>query len=434
MKKVLVASYYFPPCNIISAQRARSFADNFKQHGLYPVVVTRHWTGDENSTDGYESENLSPPSVTEYENYTLVQLPYRAQLDRSYHRPLLASRFGKLLLYTGLYAAGTVNPKCNAYANFYDHIVEYLSAHPVDYILATAFPMNTIKLGHILARKFNVPFIADFRDLWDNRLLSADYRPPPAARIQNFFYESYLKKWLGNADLITAVSQPLADEAKRLAPHAKTLVVTNGFEAHLFAEARRRYAPPAGKFVFSVIGTLEPQLDLSVMTRGLNLFLRNKDLSEIELNFVGSGVVPEVKRYLAAELPPECTNITDRIARTEAIRKMIESHVLFHAGWRGLRGIASGKLYEYLGAGRNVLIAPGDRDVMERIVTETGAGRVADSPEQFAGIMDSWFAEWKKNGTVEYGGIDEKIRVYTREKQAEKLASAILSLEQASRH
>jgi hypothetical protein len=59
---------------------------------------------------------------------------------------------------------------------------------------------------------------------------------------------------------------------------------------------------------------------------------------------------------------------------------------------------------------------------------------VADSPEQFAAIMDTWFAEWKENGTVEYGGIDEKIRVYTREKQAEKLASAILSLEQASRH
>jgi hypothetical protein len=43
--------------------------------------------------------------------------------------------------------------------------------------------------------------------------------------------------------------------------------------------------------------------------------------------------------------------------------------------------------------------------------------------------MDTWFAEWKENGTVEYGGIDEKIRVYTREKQAEKLAAGILSLE-----
>ena len=152
MKRILIASYYFPPCNVVAAQRVQSFADNFKKHGLYPIIVKRHWNGDENSTEGYESKNLKPPIITETGNYTLIQLPYRAQLNRIYHRPFLASRTSKMLLYSLLYSAGTINPKCNAYDCFYDHLKSYLSENPVDFILATVFPMNTFNLGQKLTQ------------------------------------------------------------------------------------------------------------------------------------------------------------------------------------------------------------------------------------------------------------------------------------------
>lgn len=429
MKKILIATYYFPPCNIISAQRAKSFADNFKKYGLHPIVVTRHWNGDENSTAGYESENLKPPAVTEFESYTLIQLPYSARLNEFYHRPLMKSNVGKSLLYAGLYALGTVNPKCDALECFSDYLLEYLNKNPVDYIFATAFPMNAIKLGSFLARKFNKPFIADFRDLWDNSLLSKNYQPSSANRLQNFFYEFYLRKWLKEAKLVTAVSRPLFDEIQRIAPHTKQLLVTNGYEEELFAEAREQFTPPSDKFVFSVIGTLEPKLDLSVMLEGLKLFWADKNPSEIRLNFIGAAAFPEIKGLIERNLPGKFTTVTARLPRAEAIRRTCESHVLFHAGWRGFRGMASGKIYEYLGARRNILIAPGDKDVMEKIITETRAGKSADTPEEFAAILNEWFAEWKANGKIAYHGLPEKIQNYSRENQAAKLAREILALE-----
>src|SRR5687768_6104456 len=104
MTTILIVSYFFPPCNIVAAQRIKSFADNFKKFGLYPVIVTRHWTGEENSTAGYESENLDPPTVTDFDTYTLIELPYAARLARFYHYPFLTFRPGNLLLYTFLYA------------------------------------------------------------------------------------------------------------------------------------------------------------------------------------------------------------------------------------------------------------------------------------------------------------------------------------------
>lgn len=426
VKKILVISYYFPPCNIISAQRARSFAENFKQHGLHPVIVTRHWKGDETSTAGYESENLSPPAITEFDDYTLIQLPYAAQLNGPLQRALEGNRAGKLFLYSLLYASGTINPKCNADAAFGDYLEGYLSKNPVDYILATAFPMNALKLGSRLAQKFNIPFIGDFRDLWDNALLSKSYSPTLPQRLQNAFYEFYLRKWLTSVKLVTAVSEPLFDEIGRIAPNVKKLLVTNGFEASLFEKARGQFEPSGDAFVFSVIGTLEPKLDLSVMIDGLKLFLVDKSQGEVRLNFIGVEAFPEVAARLKNDLPS--AKITGRIDRGEAIRMMTESHVLFHAGWRGYRGMASGKIYEYLGARRNMLIAPDDRDVMHKIVTETRSGKLADTPEEFAAVMNDWFAEWRSTGRVEYYGIELQIENYTREKQAEKLAREILAI------
>ena len=128
-------------------------------------------------------------------------------------------------------------------------------------------------------------------------------------------------------------------------------------------------------------------------------------------------------------LPAEITKVTDRVPRYQAIRKTLESHVLFHGGWRGFRGMASGKIYEYLGAGRNILIAPNDYDVIEQIIKDTGTGKFADTPAEFAKVLNDWFEEWKTTGKLAFAGKPEKIKNYTREKQAENLARTILSLE-----
>jgi hypothetical protein len=221
---------------------------------------------------------------------------------------------------------------------------------------------------------------------------------------------------------------PLADEVKRLAPHAKSLVITNGFERELFAQASQNFPPPTNKFNFSVIGTLKPNQDLSVMLDGLKLFLTDKNLADIELNFVGTTEFKDVAELIEKSLPPACTRVSDRIPRESAIEHMCRSHVLFYAGWRGHRGIASGKIYEYLGARRNILIAPNDKDVLEKIIAETGAGKIADSAQELADILNAWFVEWQSTGKLEYGGIAEQIENYTRERQAKILAAEILKL------
>lgn len=429
MKKILILSYYFPPCNIISSQRPQSFANNFAENGLFPIVVTRHWSGDEKNVLDYQYSDHRAVSIEKNEGFDVIRLPYFARFQRRFGW-LLRYRLASKLIYAPLYALGIFDPECDADDCFRDFLRDYLSENPVDFLLVTATPINTIKLGHMLADEFRIPLVADFRDLWNNQLLNEKYHPDLTSRYRNFFLAFHLRRWLRSARLITSVSVPVLEGiTQNLRPPSKTLVITNGFEQYLFDSRQKPIASEHKQFVFSVVGTLHTTQDLSVMIEGLRIFLRDKNLEDIRLNFVGTAALPDVKKLLEANLPTACTFVTDRIPRSQALAEMQASDVLFYAGWRGFRGIASGKIYEYLGARRNILIAPNDRDVIESIIAKTDAGKIADTPEEFAKIMNAWFVEWKSTGKVEYRGIEEQIEKYTREKQAEKLALEILKLQ-----
>lgn len=428
MKKVLIIAYFYPPLNAIGPVRPASFADNFAQHGLYPIVITRHWKGDEKTYQDACVDNLSPLEITENEQQTVIRLPSVAGLGGFLNRfrnfPLVEKT---LMSVFALF--GEFHVKNNAYECLYDYLQNYLKQNKVDYIFATALPLSSIKLGHKLSVQFKIPFIADFRDLWDNNILENNYAPGLVTRAKNAVYEFYIKKWLKSAVLLTSVSESLLEEVHRLNPKAETTVIMNGFEEKLFSDLDKLKVEGKKKFVFSVIGTLYPRQDLSILISGMKLFLADKNLDEIQLNFIGTAYFEEVKQFLESNLPKQCTLITDRVKRDEALRILANTDVVFHAGWKGFRGIVSGKIFEYLGSKNKILIAPSDGDVMQKLISETKAGKTADTPEEFAAALNEWFAEWKSLGFVPYTGDFEKVLSYSRENQAAKLASRIAALD-----
>lgn len=422
MKNVLIVTYFFPPCNCVSAERTKSYAEHFKKYGLFPTVVTRHWAGDETGDSAeFARPNRNPPKITRNEAYTLIQLPYLVEKNQLLQRITPVRRFVNLINT----ATGNFSSQEDTQKAFYEYLNVYLKENPFDYLMVVSAPLNIIKLGQRLAKKYDLTLIADFIDVWDNGLLSADYKPNWDTRLRNFFYELYLRRWLKSASLITSVSGGMTEQIERICPEAKTMVVMNGFEKEseeLHLKSSDNVNP---KFTFSVMGALYPQQDLSIMIEGLQLFLKDKNLAEIQLNFIGTAAFKQVKLFLEDNLPKECTSVTARIPFEQARQKTRESHVLFYAGWKGYKGLPSAKIYSYLGAGRNILIAPSDKDLLAEIISETEAGKITDSPAEFAQILNQWFHEWKTTGNLTYRGKPEKIEFYSWENQAKLFAEEI---------
>lgn len=427
MKKVLIITYCYPPCNAISSHRPRSFAENFAEHGLYPIVVTRHWDGNEKTWLDFQRPNTSPPRITADEKATVIELPYEGKLFSRFNRikGIAPLRKAAALLLT---ASGRFQIHNYAIESFEGYLNAYLSKNRVHYIYATCDPFSVAKLGHRLSKRFDIPLVVDFRDLWNNKLLSNEYRPSLNERVIDRLHEWYLSKWIEPAKFVTAVTGPINEEVRRISPGMRTLTVTNGFETELFRRLAEEQHVENEKFTFSIIGTLFPEHDLSVLADGMALFLSGKNRSTIQLNLIGTAGIPEIKEFFEKRFPADCMRLTERVPREEALQIMNRSDVLFHAGWRSYRGIASGKVFEYMGARKNVLIAPGDQDIMEELVTSTGVGKVANTPEEFAAVMNDWYDEWKRNGRLEWRGDMSKIMIYSRENQARILAEEILKI------
>jgi len=427
MKKVLIITYCYPPCNAISSHRPKSFADNFVQYGLYPIVVTRHWKGDEKTWLDFQRPDLTSPEVTVTEDATVIQLPYSGRRQKSFDRIAKYKLLRKAVAFF-LSLTGTFQIHNDAIESFEEFLNDYLDKNKVDYIFATVDPLSIGKLAYRLHKRFGIPIVVDFRDLWNNSILSSEYRPSLSGRVIDFLYEWHIARWIKPAKFVTSVTEPINEEVRRISPGMPTLTITNGFETKFFESFREVKQVENEKFTFSIIGTLFPEHDLSVLVDGMNLFLAGKDLSTVQLNLIGTAGIPEIKEFFEKSFPASCTRLTERIPRDEALRIMSSSDVLFHAGWRNYRGIASGKVFEYMGARRNVLIAPGDKDIMEELVTSTGVGKVANSHGEFAGIMNEWYSEWQKNGKLEWHGDISRIMHYSRENQARLLAEAILEI------
>lgn len=107
---------------------------------------------------------------------------------------------------------------------------------------------------------------------------------------------------------------------------------------------------------------------------------------------------------------------------------MEQSHLLWQPEMKGYTGMYTGKIFEYLGAKRTILVAPSLGDVLDRLLEETKAGKSFHSSEEISTYILQKYSEWKENGFIRYEGNDASISFYSREKQSERLLQFIQSV------
>ena len=425
MKKVLVLTYYMPPCNGAPSWRPYSWAQNFHLHGWFPVVVTRHWQGDESSWEDFLRDNHRPirhERNSQFEQYSLPTKRFRLNdiLDsKGLHKRLLAN-----LYYFVLGLAGRFNSEIDADLTFRKFVMELLDKDKFDAILVTSPPSVIMRLIPDIRRKTDAVIVADIRDLWNNMLLRENYAPSFKQKIWDFLYSSYYKRWLKKVDAITVIVDQFVPVISKLSP-APVHVIYNGYESYLFESVNR---DRKDKFYFSVVGNVYPEQDLSVMLKGLSVFLADKSPEEINVRFIGVDALGDIGAGVRKEVPAEFLTITGRVSKEMAVYETANATVLSYPGWKGVKGIISTKMFDYIASGNRILIAPGDGDIIDAMVSDSGAGKSVDDVDAFVSLLEQWFMEWKQTGDLSTGSENEKIRFYSRENQAKRMAALLDAL------
>ena len=220
MKKILILSYHALPMNVISAYRANAYLKHLSKYGYHPTLLTHNW----------DDHNSTKVSIEKMDFGTTIRVPIPVESLKTQnlptHKAAILWRWSKGFLDQNAISLAS-------YRALKKYCFEILSIQDFDMVLGIFSPHHHLRLCYELHEKFQIPYVLDFRDLWDNRVIHKKYQPNFTEGIQDIITKHYWKKWLSKALFYSITSE---DWGKKIAEFSSTSmkVVHNGFDPELF--------------------------------------------------------------------------------------------------------------------------------------------------------------------------------------------------------
>ncbi len=375
MKRVLIISYYWPPAGGISIIRPLKLAKYLRKSGWEPVICTAknaHYPFEDE--DGLHDipkdlEIIKVPIVEPYEAYKKLT----GQKEKSALADVIQNAPKRSFLHKlSVWIRGNFfipDARCLWIKPALKELTAYLKTHPVDAIITTGPPHSVNRLGYLLKKKYNLPWLADFQDPWTQ----VDYYQH--FKISSWAHKRHRKmenQVFNHADLITIVSESWKTDLQSIG--AKDVkVIPLGFDPEDF----QTKVSTDESFTLTHLGLLgrdrNPNTLLKVISR---ICSENKVFaSKFRLQLVGV-VNEELKRQVLELNISRQVIYKNQVSRKESLRLMQSSQLLLLLlnNAKNVSGRIPGKVFEYFGAQRPILsLGPKGTDV-ENILIDSKVG------------------------------------------------------------
>ncbi|HNQ11920.1 MAG TPA: glycosyltransferase [Bacteroidia bacterium] len=425
-KKLLIVCYYYPPCNAVGSLRIKSFSDYLKSD-FDITVMSRHWDGSEASWDDYIYDIKGEDKVSEHDGVRCLYV--ESKKNPMYHffsslNALLILRWMRFSYFGFLALLGHIQVQVNGYLSFRKPLKELLSKEKFDVVLISNPPQNMVRLVKPIRQYHKGGIVVDYRDLFFNRKLRSDYQPSPYRLVLDRLYDHYQRKYLKHADHLVTIVPEFAGELHRIISKPMSIIY-NGYDKKFFQHTEEKNFK---KFTVSMIGSLYPEQDIGFMLNMIERFVQDKSENEVQFRFVGLNSVVEVETQIKQFKLQQYLSYERRVSQQEAANETISASVLYFPAWAGYRGFISTKIFDYMASGTPILIAPGDHNIMDQVVSESGCGVIAHSVEEAVNRLNMFYKEWKENGKIINKGNKNYVERYSREQQAIELKKVLYSL------
>ncbi|MBN2621518.1 glycosyltransferase [candidate division WOR-3 bacterium] len=299
-RRVLMISYYWPPCGGPGALRPVKFAKYLPDYGIEPIVLTR-------------------------KNIAYHSLDYELHHEVSLVRTIRTESLDPARL---LYLAGMRSYKPRAWhiplkqgLNFPDHKMPWLpfafsAAKSLDFdsVYVTAPPFSAFLLGYEIAYASKKPLILDFRDSWL-------YFPfmPYQGFLQRSFVMFWEKKVTHAAHAIITVDDNIKDDLIKRYPDiaGRILVLPNGYDPDDFASVEK---PPV--FTLTYLGTVREERNPRTILDAVEQAIKSYGIKDLRFVFIGH--VEE--KYRALMNRYSFVQIAGHLPYKKALRKFARSH------------------------------------------------------------------------------------------------------------
>lgn len=426
MRRVLILSYHFNQTDNIGSVRLRGLAKYLPLFGWEPVVITAKTV--RSSGDPESNPPGNPVTVIEvpYDDPFVrwkkaLGLPTDITVRENFNLP--AEKRGKTVLDRLLdlwieiftYPDDTIDWARAAV----EKATELREVTAFDAVISSSSPCTAHIIGSELKKRFCIPWIADFRDLWTQNHYNEH------SRIRNCLERNLELRNLATSDLLTTVSGPLSEKLKELHTGKRVVPIVNGFDP----DQMNPGLPLSEKFCVTYTGVLyKGKRDPEPLLRSLRNLIDEGtvDPRDIEVNFFGNDqgwLVHDVTKYHLDGI----VKVHGPVPRAESIRRQREAQVLLLLLWNDPeeKGVYTGKIFDYLAARRPVLAIGTEKGVVDDLLEETNAGIHVSTDEEIREQLLKYYKEYKNSGVVRFQGDTGTIERYSHREMAKRFAGAL---------
>ena len=429
-KKVLIISYYFPPCGGAGVQRTLKFVKYLPQFGWQPVVLT--------------ARNADYPA---YDPSLLMEVPERMPVYKAW----IFEPYSLYRKWTGRPAGEAVDIATLTLSEaerrqWPERLAEWVREaffvpdarigwfpfalwkgltvvrrEGIKLLYSSAPPYTCHLIGLFLKRLTGLPWVVDFRDSWIGWHSTPQRRPWLSRRLE-FWMEEMVLGW---ADRIVTVSEGIWADLKgrhTWIRDERWQWLPNGYDAEDFQWAKPQKKD--ARLTFTYTGSLYGNRHPGALLKALQEVFKEQPETRDHIRFrfigrIGRTILDELQSHTWRDVVEVIPYVSHQKCLGYLLATDVSLLIIDDAPVN--RGILTGKLFEYLGAQKPILALAPEGEAAN-LIRDTNTGIVIP-PKAIGKIKEAifnYYMDWKK-GTLERGDF-RKIMEFDRRKLTQKLA------------
>jgi len=409
MKKVLYITYYWPPSGGAGVQRSLKFVKYLQDFGIEAIVLT------------VNSGKASYPII---DDTLLEDVPKSLKVfstDSFEPLSIFSKLRGKKKIPYGGFANSGKETQIDKFfkfvrGNFFipdarrgwvkyavKEAVEIIKREDISTIIISSPPHSSQLIGLKLKKILpHCSWIADLRDPWTDIFYYHQLSHTELAKKKDIAYE---REVLEKSDAAVVVSEDI----KRLflkksnkIREEKIFVIPNGFDPSDFDH---KNDPSKEVFIIGYVGTIAENYHPEILFSAISSIRRKFPTLKIKLRFVGSATSHLMELAALYDLT-NSLELISHVSHAEALKFMQSSSMLLLLipNVENNKGILTGKLFEYIGAGRPIIgIGPVDGDA-GMILKQEDCGKMFDhhSEKELEEYLIDSILRWEKDHRFGY--------------------------------
>ncbi|MCF0126503.1 MAG: glycosyltransferase [Clostridia bacterium] len=421
--KILIIAYFFPQTNTIGALRPYSWAKYFSSQGHDVTVAT--------------VKNREKPDDLDYDlsKFTVISEPLTLKHNTSEHNSYnqdsqCSSK--KASLYSRIYASlkKTVFDFSTKTGILYgcrypdfrlgwvNRLYKRLKNEQFDVVISTGCPYIVHSVAYKLRQDKDFFWVIDWRDLWTNNSAAK------GLKVFHSYERKLERKYHSACDLVTTVSEGLRDELTKITDK-RVEVIYNGFDPEEYTVITDNPRKDNPKIVISYLGSIykgsrDPEPLFAALAELISEHKINE--AEFELNFAGPNT--DVKDLAQKYKLDNSYHFLGKLSRRESLQLQYDSDILlFLESEHKTKGILTGKLFEYISLGREIVAIgiTGNNDA-GKLIEASGIGFCLGTDIE---KIKKWVLEHFENKCGVKVSDYSAVNKFTREVQAEQLLRRI---------